>query len=201
MLYLSCSSLCLKSLLPWLWLLLLWWLVFSGMLSLSLVTRAPSVMGPPAILGQCDVVLPPQLTPSHPGGVIGLEFVPQQQPSSSMPLQALSHPPFCMIYVCCLFWCLLSTFYFQVPYWMTYSLHPWGLNHCDLHCCNPLELTCGRHMCNLVMVIGPHLVCTEWLLPPLPWVGWSLLLLSQLFPSHPIYMVGHTALVAWQRVT
>ena len=30
---------------------------------------------------------------------------------------------------------------------------------------------------------------------------WSLLLLIQLFPNHPIYMVGHTALGAWQRVT
>ena len=29
----------------------------------------------------------------------------------------------------------------------------------------------------------------------------SLLLLSLLFPSRPIYMVGHTALRAWQRVT
>ena len=29
----------------------------------------------------------------------------------------------------------------------------------------------------------------------------SLMLLSLLFPSHPIYMVGHTALEAWQRVT
>ena len=26
-------------------------------------------------------------------------------------------------------------------------------------------------MCNLVMVISPHLVCIEWLLPLLPWVG------------------------------
>ena len=34
-------------------------------------------------------------------------------------------------------------------------------------------------MCNLVMVIGPHLVCIEWLLPLLPWVGGSLLLLIQ----------------------
>ena len=31
----------------------------------------------------------------------------------------------------------------------------------------------GRHMHNLVMVIGPHWVCTEWLLPPLHWVGGS----------------------------
>ena len=29
----------------------------------------------------------------------------------------------------------------------------------------------------------------------------SLMLLHLLFPSHPIYMVGHTALGAWQRVT
>ena len=27
------------------------------------------------------------------------------------------------------------------------------------------------------------------------------MLLSLLFPSHPIYMVGHTGLGAWQRVT
>ena len=26
-------------------------------------------------------------------------------------------------------------------------------------------------MCNLVMVIGPHPICIEWLLPLLPWVG------------------------------
>ena len=39
--------------------------------------------------------------------------------------------------------------------------------------CNPLPFTHGRHMCNLVMVIGPHLVCIEWLIPLLPWVGES----------------------------
>ena len=38
----------------------------------------------------------------------------------------------------------------------------------------PLEFTHGRHMCNLVMVISPHQVCTEWLLPPLHWVGGAL---------------------------
>ena len=36
--------------------------------------------------------------------------------------------------------------------------------------------------------------CLFWCL------GGSLLLLSQLFPSHSIYMVGHTTLEAWQRV-
>ena len=30
---------------------------------------------------------------------------------------------------------------------------------------------------------------------------WSLMLLNLLFPNHPIYMVGHTALGPWQRVT
>ena len=34
----------------------------------------------------CDMVLPPPLTPRCPGGVIGLACVPQQQPSSLMPL-------------------------------------------------------------------------------------------------------------------
>ena len=48
------------------------------------------------------------------------------------------------------------------------------------------------------MVFGPHQVCTEWLLPPLLWVGGSLMLLNQQFHSLPIYMVGHTALGAWQ---
>ena len=41
-------------------------------------------------------------------------------------------------------------------------------------------------------------VCTEWLLPPLPWVVRKPFCCSvQLFPSHPIYMVWHTALGAW----
>ena len=33
------------------------------------------------------------------------------------------------------------------------------------------EFTHGRHMCDLVMAIGPHLICIEWLLPLLPWLG------------------------------
>ena len=52
---------------------------------------------------------------------------------------------------------------------MLYS--PMGLNHWDLYHCKPLELTRGRHVCNLVMAIGQYQVCTEWLLTPLPWVG------------------------------
>ena len=60
--------------------------VSSGMLSLSLITMAPSMMGLPATLGQRDVVLPPLLTPTFPGGVIGMASMPQQQPPSLMPL-------------------------------------------------------------------------------------------------------------------
>ena len=70
-------------------------------------------------------------------------------------------------YTWCLFWCLFSTFRCHA----VCHIHLWELSHWVLHCCNPLEFTCGRHMCNLVMVIGQHQVCTDWLLHPLPWVG------------------------------
>ena len=147
--------------------------VSSGLLSVSSVTVAPSLMGLPATLGQSEVVLPPPLMPRGSGGVIGLTSVLQQEPASSMPLLAyanyamgspqvgffseLSLPPFCILYVWCPFWCLLSTFRCQVGC----HIHLWGLNHWGFHHCNPLEFTHGRHMCNLVMVIGPCLVCIE----------------------------------------
>ena len=154
--------------------------VSSGMSSLSSVTMAPSLMGFPTMLGQHDVVMPPPLTPRCFGGVLGHASVPLQQPSSSMPLQANANcamgspqvePP-TVLYITCLVSFLVSVFYFQVPCWMPFS--PLGLNHWGLHHCNPLESSCSRHMCNLVMVIGPHQVCTEWLLPPLHWIGRAL---------------------------
>ena len=153
--------------------------VSSGMSSISSVTVAPSLMQLPTMLGQHDVVLLPPLTPRCSRSILGLASVQQQQPPSSVPPQAyanyamgsphvgffseLSLLLFCILYVWCLFWCLLSTFRCQVGC----HIHPLGLNHWDLYPCNPLVFTCGRHMCNLVMVIGPHKVCTEWLLPPL----------------------------------
>ena len=91
-----------------------------------------------------------------------------------------------LIYVWCAFWCLLFTFRCQVGC----HIHLWGLNLWGLHLGNHLEFTHGRHMCNLVMVISPHLVWIEWLLP---WVGWSLLLLILLCPNQ---LVGYTALGA-----
>ena len=66
---------------------------------------------------------------------------------------------------------------------------------------NPLEFTHGRHMCNLGdghwSTPGMHGVAA-----PFATLGrGSLLLLIQLFPNHPIYMVGHTAMGAQWRVT
>ena len=52
--------------------------VSSGLSSTSSVIMAPSLMGLPATLGQCEVVLPPPLMLGCPGGVIGLASVPQQ---------------------------------------------------------------------------------------------------------------------------
>ena len=64
----------------------LFWYIIS-----SSVTMDPSLLGHPAVLGQCDVVLLPPLTLWCPGGVIGLASVPQQQLLSLMPLQAYAN--------------------------------------------------------------------------------------------------------------
>ena len=143
----------------------------------------------------------------HSGGVVGLATVPQQHFPSQMPLQAYANyamgPP-------------LVDFSFRVEPPTILYFYMFGgcfilsgaildaileLNHWGLHHCNPLDLTHGRYMCNLAMVIGPHQVCTEWLLPSLLWVVGILLQLSQLSSSHSNHMVGHTALGALQRVT
>ena len=87
--FLCSVSLCLKLLLLWLQLLLLWWLFCPPVHHLlSTGTNAPYLMGLSAIPGQHAVVLPPLLTVSHSGGVLGLAIVPKQQPPSHMPLQA-----------------------------------------------------------------------------------------------------------------
>ena len=83
---LSCTLLCLTYL-PWLHTTVpLVTVVSSGLSSISSVTMAPSLMGLPVTLGQCEGVLPPPLMLRYPGGVIGHASVPQQQPPSSMPL-------------------------------------------------------------------------------------------------------------------
>ena len=108
---------------------------------LSMVTMAPSLMGLQATSGQHDVVLPPLLTPRHPGGVIGPATVPQQQPPSQMPLQTFTNyamgppqvgfsfrvepPSILYFYMFHVFWCMLSAFRCHAGCF----IHQWGLNH------------------------------------------------------------------------
>ena len=168
-----------------------------GLSLVSSVTMAPSLTGFPVSLDQCGVVQPPPLMVRGSGGVIGSASVPQQEPPSSMPLLAYANyamgspqvgfffrvePP-TILYLICLVSILVSAFYFKMWSWMPYS--PMGAQPLGLHLCNPLEFAHGRHMCNLVMVIGPHFVCIDWLLPMLLWIGGSLLLLIQLSPTIP----------------
>ena len=145
---------------------------------LTAVTVAPSIMGLPAMLGQHDVALPPPLTLKESGGVVGLATVPQQQPQCQMPLQAYVNyakgppqvgfsfriePPHHFYMCLCLFWCMLSTFRSLAGC----HNHLWELNYWFLHHCSLLELSNGRHMYTLVVVISPHQESTEWLLPSL----------------------------------
>ena len=102
---------------------------------LSSVTVAPSLMMFLVTLHQHGVVQPPPLMPRGSGGVIGLASVPQQQPSSSMPLltyanYAMGSPqvgfffrvePPTVLYIICLVSPLVSAFYFWVISWMLYS--------------------------------------------------------------------------------
>ena len=60
---------------PQLWLLLLQWLWYLLVCHLFISYSGPSLLGLPATLDQCDVVLLPLLTPWCPGGVIGLASV------------------------------------------------------------------------------------------------------------------------------
>ena len=65
--------------------------VSSGLLSVSSVTIAHSLMGFPITLDQYGVVQPPPLMPRGSGGVIGSTSVPQQQPPSLMPFLAYAN--------------------------------------------------------------------------------------------------------------
>ena len=170
-------------------------------------------MGLPTMLVQHDVVLPPPLTPRCSGGVLGHASVPQQQPSSLMPLQVYAKyamgssqvvffsrvEPSTILYIVCLVSGLVSAFCCQVPCWMPYSplgaqllafaplqplgVYPWWayVQPGDGHQPTP----------GMQRVAAPSTILSRG----------RLMLLSLLFPSHPIYMVWHTALGAWQRVT
>ena len=185
----------------------------SGLSSISSVTMAISLMGLPVTFGQHEVVLPPPLMPRCPGGVIGFASVPQQQPPSSVPLLAYANyaigspevgfffrvePP-TIFYIICLVSVLVSAFYFQVPSWMPYSLM--GAQQLGFASLQPF----GVYPWQAYVQPGDG----HWSTPGMDRVAapsttlsmGSLLQLSLLFPNHPIYMVGHTALGAWQRVT
>ena len=101
--------------------------VSSGLSSVSSVTVAPSPTGFPASLDQHGMVPPPPLMPRDSGDVLGSVSVPRLQTPSSMPPLAYANyamgspqagfffrlqPPtiLYLIYVWCLFWCLLFTF-------------------------------------------------------------------------------------------
>ena len=116
--------------------------VSSGLSSVSSVTVAPSLTGFPVSLDQDGVVPPPPLMLRGSGGVIGSVSVPQQQTPSSMPPLPSANYAMCspqvgfffrvepptilyLIYVWCLYWCLLFTFRCQVGC----HIHLWGLNH------------------------------------------------------------------------
>ena len=139
--------------------------------SMSSVTVAPSLTGFPVSLDQHGMVPLPPLMLRGSGGVLGSVSVPQQQtPSSMLPLAYANYangspqvgfffrvePPtiLYLIYVWCPFCCLLFTFRCRVGC----HIHLWGLNLWFCTLATLWSLQHGRHMCNLVMVIGPHLV-------------------------------------------
>ena len=102
-----------------------------------------------------------------------------------------------ILYIICLVSVLPSTFYFQVPCWMTYS--PLGAQLLGFVPLQPL----GAYLWQAYVqpgdghwtTLGMHREAA----PSTVVVDGSLLLLIQLFPSHPICMVGLTSLGAWQR--
>ena len=116
--------------------------VSSGLSSVLSVTVAPSLTGFPVSLDQHGMVPPPPLMQRGSGGVLGSVSVPLQQTPSSMP--PLAYANYAMgspqvgfffrvelptilylIYVWCLFWCLLVIF----RCWVRCCIHLWGLNH------------------------------------------------------------------------
>ena len=170
--------------------------VSSSMSSLSFMTMAPSLMGLPTMLSQHDVAVAtpdtmmlwqcswPCLCATASTSILDASSGLCQLCHGFSPGRFLfqswasHHFVYYRFGVCSTFRCQTGC-----------HIHPWGLNCWGLQHCIPLEFTHGRHMCNLVMVISLHQVCTEWLLPPLHCRG-SLLVLSLQFPSHSIYMVG-----------
>ena len=171
-----------------------------GMSSLSSFTMAPFLMGLPTTLGQYDVVLPPPLTPRCSGNVLGHASVPQQQPPSLMPLQACANYAMGSPHV---------GFFFRVePHTILYStclvsilVSPLGAQPLGFAPLQPLEVYLWQAYVQPGDGHWPTPCMHRVAAPSTTLSRGSLMLLSLLFPSHPISMVGHTALGAWQRVT
>ena len=186
--------------------------VSSGMSSLSSVTTDPYLMGLPTMLGQHDVVLPPPMTPRCSGGVLCHTSVPQQQPPSSMPLQACANyamgspqvgffcrvEPHCFVYymfgVCSGVCILLSGAMLDAMF--TPGGQPLGFAPLQPLGVYPWQAY-GQPGDGHWPTPGMHRMAA----PSTTLSRGSLMLLSLVFPSFPMYMVGHTALGAWQRVT
>ena len=109
-------------------------------------------------------------------GVVGLATVPQQQSQSQIPLQAYAIGPlqvsFCFRVESPSDFCICVDVCYDI-YFSTFRCH----GGCHIHPVGdqPLRFAVlqafgayhGRHMCMVVMVIGLHQECTEWLLLPL----------------------------------
>ena len=183
MLYISCSSLCLKSLLPWLWLLLFWWLWWLVVGHLSHQLHGSFFDRVSCNIGSAWCSSATTVDTKVSWRCYWLCLCATAATSifdASSGLCQLCHG--------------LSTGRFLFQSWATHCFVYYMFGPCFGVCfllsgaildaiftpgaqplgfapLQPLELTCGRHMSNLVMVIGPHQVCTVWLLHPLPWVG------------------------------
>ena len=180
--------------------------VSSGMSSLSSVTMAPSSVGLPTTLGQCDVVLLPPLTLRGSGGV----FWPCLCATAATSIFNVSSG-LCQL-------CQgVSTgrFLFKIDYMfgvcsgicfllsgaMLDAISTLGSSTFGFAPLQPLGVYLWQayvppgdgHQPTPVM----HIVAAPFTTLSMG----SLIAPPSAVPQHPVYMVGHTALGAWQRVT
>ena len=167
------------------------------------VTVAPTSMGLTAALGQQEVVLPPSLIPKDTiRGFVDLSTVPWQQAESQMLselyanyVMGMDPSLMCFSYsklrllvhfiCCCLLWYFLSAFRFQC----CCHIHQWGFNHWDFPTATLQSIPMVPPWLWSMATQEVHQVAA---LSTASGRG-SHRLLSQLFSSHSISMMGHTA--------
>ena len=178
----------------------------SALFLITAVTMAPTLIGLPVTLDQCDVVLPTVLILRNRRGIVGLTTVMQQQPQSHMPSQTYANytmdppkvsflfqssvsPPICLYM---LMYIMVYAFCFQVPIWMPYSLTSGGsiIEACTSAALWSIPMTgiCASWWWSLVTP-GMHWVAA----PQLFQVGGTLWYSSHP-PPYPNNMVGKQAL-------